>query len=236
MSCLSHFKYFNAVAFGLMVAGCGCLSTLRADPSLGLVIGFQFLFGIGGGVLFPGRLVAVQAAQRELPGGERGEEDRSDVRMATSMVSFMTSLGQAFGIAMGSTALQSAWDSFVGDAVSMGVLNVGNETFIVPGTQAAKSAEIIAQFPSIIASQYRTIAALSIARVWYVCTGLAAVGFVAAAASRNLSLVHKEEESDKKEENTTVAVMLDQLAERSLGETGVRKLETTASPGAGCRQ
>lgn len=194
MSHISHFKYFNTTAFLLMVAGCGCLSTLGADPNLGPIIGFQFLFSVGGGILFPGRLVAVQAAQRELPGGQRGEEDRSDVRMATSLVSFMTSLGQAFGIAMGSTSLQSAWDSLVSDAASAGLLvGVGGETFLVPGRQAAKSADIIAQLPPLIASQYRTIAARSIARVWYVCTGLAVLGLIAASASRNLSLQRKHE-------------------------------------------
>ncbi|KAK0631371.1 major facilitator superfamily domain-containing protein [Immersiella caudata] len=197
MSRLSHFKYFNTAAFALMVAGCGCLSTLRADPTTGQIIGFQFLFSIGGGLLFPGRLVAVQVAQRELPGGQEGEEDRSDVRMATSLVSFMTSLGQAFGIAMGSTALQSAWDSLLSDAVLRGELDV-DESFIVPGSQAAKSAEIIAKFPPTAAALYRTIAAQSIARVWYACTALAAVGFLAAAASRNLSLQHKTEEEHEK--------------------------------------
>ncbi|KAK4446374.1 major facilitator superfamily domain-containing protein [Podospora aff. communis PSN243] len=196
MSRLSHFKYFNTAAFGLMVAGCACLSTLRADPSMGQIIGFQFLFNIGGGILFPGRLVAVQAAQRELPGGEDGEEDRSDVRLATSLVSFMTSLGQGFGIAMGSTALQSAWDNYLGDAISRGELGVG-EAFVVPGSQAAKSADIISDFPPLIAAMYRQIAALSIARVWYACTALAVVGLFAAMASRNLSLQHKTEEKQK---------------------------------------
>ena len=195
MSRLSHFKYFNAVAFALMVAGCGCLSTLGADPSLGPIIGFQFLFSIGGGILFPGRLVAVQAAQRELPGGKRGEEDRSDVRMATSLVSFMTSLGQAFGIAMGSTSLQSAWDALVNDAAHAGLLaGPDGEVFLVPGQQAAKSADVVALLPPLVAAQYRDIAARSIARVWYVCTGLAVLGFVVAAASRNLSLQSKHEE------------------------------------------
>jgi predicted MFS family arabinose efflux permease len=41
-------------------------------------------------MLSPGRLMAVQASQRE------------DVRMATALVSFGTSLGQAFGVALGS--------------------------------------------------------------------------------------------------------------------------------------
>ncbi|KAB5550777.1 major facilitator superfamily domain-containing protein [Coniochaeta sp. 2T2.1] len=161
MSRLGHFKYCNALAFALMAAGCGALSTLRADPSELLSWGCSYW------------------------------EDRSDVRMATSLVSFMTSLGQAFGIAMGSTALQNAWGSLIrliSKAAAAGALSDNGRMFIIPASQASISANVIAKLPPSIAAQYCTIAALSIARVWYICAGLATLGFVAAVTSKNLKL------------------------------------------------
>ncbi|KAB5576151.1 major facilitator superfamily domain-containing protein [Coniochaeta sp. 2T2.1] len=196
MSRLGHFKYFNALAFALMAAGCGALSALRADPSDAVIMGMQLLFSLGGGILFPGRLVAVRAAQRGLPEGQG--EDRSDVRMATSLVSFMTSLGQAFGIAMGSTALQNAWGALVRKVAAAGALSDKGRTFIIPASQASTTANAIVKLPPSVAAQYRTIAALIMARVWYICTGLAPLGSVAAVASRNLKLYEKEAPVEKR--------------------------------------
>lgn len=184
ISRLSHFKYFNLAGFILLTGGSIGLSTLRANPTTGEIIGYQLLIGIGGGMLFPGRIVAVQAAQERMANG-----DEAEVRMATSLVSFATSLGQAIGIAMGSTALQNAWDTLVSKALTRGQLD---SQHIIVGSQAAKATEIISEMPPSIRQVYQDIAALSVARVWYVCIGLGGLGIVAAFLSRNLSLDDEE--------------------------------------------
>lgn len=180
MSRLSHFKYFNVAAFILMAGGCIGLSTLRAKPTTGQIVAYQFFISIGGGILFPGRIVSVQAAQRRM-----ANDDEVEVRLATSLVSFATSLGQAFGIAMGSTALQNAWDPMVRQALATGKID---GTHLILGSQAAKATEIISKLPPAMKEAYQDIAARSVARVWYICIGLCGLGIVAAVCSRNLTL------------------------------------------------
>jgi hypothetical protein len=115
-------------------------------------------------------------------------------------VSFVTSLGQAFGIAMGSTALQNAWDPLVERALADGLLGPANgTTYFLPGSRAAKSADLILEFPPAVAKVYREIAAESIARVWYVCVGLAGLGVLAALGSRNLNLDNKTTDGEETE-------------------------------------
>jgi len=174
MTRLARFKHLNALAFLFFIGGLSGLATLRVHPSRAQQIGYQLLFSVGGGMLFPGRLMAVQASQRE-----------EDVRMATALVSFGTSLGQAFGVAMGSTTFQNVWDILVKRDVRNGKIP---KNLMLEGDQAARSAEIIAKFPEAVREVYRNIVAVSIARVWIVCAVLAGVGFVAALISRNLSL------------------------------------------------
>ncbi len=201
MTRLAHFKYFNVVAFLLLAGGLAGLSTLRTDPPTGQIVGYQILFSIGGGMIFPGLVVAVQAAlvqlSREGDDGLRVLE--ADQRISTSLISCTESLGQALGVAIGSATLQNAWDALVADNLAAGRLVGGNSTtpIILTREQAARAAEIILDFPPTIAHVYRDIAAQSIARVWLVCLGFAVVGILAALGSRNLSLddsVHSEDE------------------------------------------
>ncbi|KAJ2965320.1 hypothetical protein NQ176_g10672 [Zarea fungicola] len=157
MSRLSHFKYFNVAGFILMAGGCIGLSTLRAKPTTGQIVAYQFFISIGGGILFPGRIVSVQAAQRRM-----ANDDEVEVRLATSLVSFATSLGQAFGIAMGSTALQNAWDPMVRKALAAGKIDGQH---VILGSQAAKATEIISKLPPAMKEAYQDIAARSVARI-----------------------------------------------------------------------
>jgi hypothetical protein len=62
------------------------------------------------------------------------------------------------------------------------------KNLILEGDEATRSAEIIAKFPEAIREIYLNIVALNIAWVWIVCAVLAAVGFLPAIISRNLSL------------------------------------------------
>jgi hypothetical protein len=181
MTKVKRFKYFNVFAFALFIVGLAGLSTLRAHPSRGQQIGYQILYSIGGGILFPGRLTAVQVSQKE-----------QDVRMATALVSFGTSLGQAFGVAIGSTTFQNVWNILVERDVANGVIP---QNMAVKADQAARAVEIIVHFPKVMREIYIEIAAVSIARVWIVSAVLAGVGFLAAVISRNLCLSKGREEN-----------------------------------------
>lgn len=84
------------------------------------------------------------------------------------------------------------------------------KNLILEGDEAARSAEIIAKSPEAIREIYINIAALSIARVWIVCAVLAAVRFLLAIISRNLSLDKGLEiEYEKVRSDTSTTTSLD---------------------------
>jgi len=99
----ARFKRFQKLlcfAWVLVVIGLALVSTLRVDSSLSAAYGFQIIAALGGGIILPGRLLAVQSSQND-----------DDVAMATTLVTFMLSLGQAFGVGVGGSVFQNRWES-----------------------------------------------------------------------------------------------------------------------------
>jgi hypothetical protein len=174
MSVTSHFKYANVLGWILITAGMASLSTLKIYSLPAAQYGYQVLYGIGGGILFPGRLYAVQASQED-----------NDVGIATTMVSFMTSLGEAFGVSIGGTIFQNRWGQLVEEALDSGIID--KDTFI-GAADSERAAEIMADFPQQIILLYRGIAASSTDTIWLVLACLASIGVLIAFLSDDLSL------------------------------------------------
>jgi hypothetical protein len=174
MSLTSHFKYANVLGWVLMIAGMACLSTLTIHSPQAAQYGYQVLYGVGGGILFPGRLYAVQASQED-----------NDVGIATTMVSFMTSLGEAFGVSIGGTIFQNRWGELVSQAITKGDVSAD---MMISAADAERAAEIIALFPENVILVYRGIAATSTDSIWLVLACFSGVGVLVALSSRDLSL------------------------------------------------
>ena len=107
-----RFKPFNVAAWIILPIGLGLFSTLNQNSSRTAQAGYQSLTAVGGGIVFAGRLLAVQAPQK------RSE----DIPMATTLVSLFKSLGQTFGLAIGGNIFENSWTGEVKRQVASGNL------------------------------------------------------------------------------------------------------------------
>lgn len=169
-----RFMPFNLVACIILPIGLGLFSTLDAKSTQGEQYGYQSLTAIGGGIIFSGRLLAVQAPQR------RAE----DIPMATTLVSLFTSLGQSFGLGIGGTIFQNAWNAELDKQVALGRLR-GTE--IISARDAENAALLIRRLPEEARSAYAIIVSQSLRVLWITLAALAASACLATVFQRNLS-------------------------------------------------
>lgn len=187
-----HFKYIIVVGWALLAIGMGTnvrtmplanfakdfvfvkqnrelfsnplQITMHPDSSKAVLYGPRVLVSLGGGLLFPTPIFAVQARQRG-----------DDIGIATSVQVLMRSMGTAFGVGLGGVIFQNQWTKNVNVAVKAGRIPLD----LVVGSNVAETAfPIIRQFPDHVQSIYRNIYADSLATMWYVMMGLSVVGFI----------------------------------------------------------
>jgi len=150
------------------------MTQLHVNSNKAMKYGFQVIYALGGGVLFPGRLCAVQASQQD-----------SDVPMATALISFCTSLGQAFGVGIGGVIFQNHWTAQLASAMQSHSFSP-NE--IITYREAEQTSQLIKNFPVEIQEIYRAIMANVIDTLFIVLATLSGVAFLVSLTSRNLSM------------------------------------------------
>jgi hypothetical protein len=189
MAVTKRFQPFNLVAWILMTAGVGAFATLTRSSPSAAAYGFQALLAIGGGIIFPGRIFAAQAPQTE----------DDDVPIATTMVSFFTSLGQAFGLGIGGTIFQNRWTEMVHQQILAGTIP---EKYVIPARDVESLALELASFPMDVQIAYQTVVSGSLRVLWITLAALSATAFLATLAQRNLSLSRPQQrqESDSDHE------------------------------------
>lgn len=160
--------------------------------------GFQVLYGIGGGILFPGRLCAMQASQLD-----------TDAPMATVLNSLATSLGQAFGVGIGATILQNVWGTKVAQSSAAGLIPA---QYILSKFQAEQAGSLISMFPDAVQDVYRLIMADVIDALFIALAGFSGLALVGSLFSRNLSL---DRESHSKHEFIEGADVREKVDEES---------------------
>ncbi|KAH7387011.1 major facilitator superfamily domain-containing protein [Phaeosphaeria sp. MPI-PUGE-AT-0046c] len=186
ISKLQKFRTVNSVSWLLVTVGFSLMTRLSiASPSRNM-FGFQVIYAIGAGVLFPGRMCAVQASEKD-----------EDVPMATAMVSFMGSLGSAFGVAIGGVVFQNEWARHVHKHVSTGKIL---SEYIISSDQAEHVGTLMDEFPSAVQTIYRVIMADTIDTLFTVLAAFSAAAFVVSLGSRNLSLSRETKSSQQFEE------------------------------------
>lgn len=178
MGAMRRFKWLNSGAWVLLAAAMALMSRWTPTTARPFQVLCQLLYGVGGGILFPGRLYAVQASQPP-----------QDVAIATTMVSFMTSLGETFGVCVGAAVLQNQWVSAVRSHVSAGAIPTDK---ILTSDDIARSAEKIAELPDSLQIIYRQIMSESIRAIWLVMLGFSLLGLVSSLFARNLALGKQE--------------------------------------------
>lgn len=137
---------------------------MHPDSSKAILYGPRVLVSVGGGLLFPTPIFAVQARQHG-----------DDVGIATSVQVFARSIGTAFGVGLGGVIFQNQWTKEVSAAVSAGHIP---RSLIVGSNVAETAYAVIRQFPKAVQYAYRSVYADSLATMWYVMMGLSAVGFL----------------------------------------------------------
>jgi hypothetical protein len=169
-----RFRTLNVIAWGFVVTGSALLTMLTSSSNKGEQFGFQIIFGIGGGIVFMGRICAMQASQKD-----------ADVPMGTALISFFSSLGQAFGVAIGGIVFQNVWDSRVRIAVTQGLLPA---QYIISSVKAKHAASIIMHFPVQIQEIYRNISANTTDSLFEVIATFSGVAMLGSLFSKNLTM------------------------------------------------
>ena len=105
--------------------------------------------------------------------------------MATAMVSFIGSLGEAFGVGIGGVVFQNQWSSHVHEQLSAG--NIPAQ-YYVSYHQAEHVASLIQGFPGPVQTLYRVIMADVIDSLFIVLAALSGAALLVSLGSRNLSL------------------------------------------------
>lgn len=144
---------------------------MHPDSSKAVLYAPRVLTSIGGGLLFPTPLFAVQARQ-----------DGNDIGIATSVQVFARSLGTAFGVGLGGVIFQNQWTKEVNSAIRAGKIP---EQLIVKSNVAEIAYQMIKKFPTAVQGEYEWIYARSLATMWYVMMGLSLAGFAVSLIARN---------------------------------------------------
>ena len=104
--------------------------------------------------------------------------------MTTALVSFITSLGEAFGVGIG-FIFQSEWEHIVAAAVSENRLS---KQYILSSNDAGQSAALIAAVPLEVQTVYRQIVAQVIDKLFIVLGSLSGLAFLVSLIDENVSL------------------------------------------------
>lgn len=147
---------------------------MHPDSSPGVLYGPRVIASIGAGFLFPVPQLAAQVTQRG-----------DDVGVATSLIVFFRSLGQAFGVAVGGVIFQNQWDVEVARRIADGSIPLG---YRVGSEEAEVAYGVIKAFPEVVQESYRWVYSDSLRTVWIVMTAISAVGFLASLVARDESL------------------------------------------------
>jgi hypothetical protein len=109
----------------------------------------------------------------------------TNVPQATAMVSFIISLGEAFGVGIGGVVFQNEWSRHVQQAISFKTIA---PEFFLSYKEAEQAASLMKLFPASIQTLYGVIMANVIDTLFIVLTAFSGAAFLASLASRDLSM------------------------------------------------
>jgi hypothetical protein len=139
--------------------------------------------------LFPGRMCAVQASQTDNNVPMVSPNSPKSIPLtnsqATAMMSFMISLGEAFGVGIGGVVFQNEWKKHIHASLSTGSIS---PEYTLSYRQAEQAAELIKPFPEAVQVLYRLIMADVIDTLFIVLAAFSGLAFLASLGSRNLSM------------------------------------------------
>ncbi|KAI1802439.1 MFS general substrate transporter [Daldinia bambusicola] len=114
----------------LMTLGTGLYINFRSDTSLGEIIGFQIINGIGTALLFQAPMIAIQ-----------NTVSQADTASATSALGFIRNLATSLSIVVGGVVFQNSMNNRQSSLVTAGL--DGHILEALSGNQAAANVEIV---------------------------------------------------------------------------------------------
>jgi len=184
-------RYQELIWAGLCLCtlGTGLYINIDANSSLGMVLGFEVVAGIGAGLLFEPPMIALQAAVRQ-----------DDVATATATFGFVRNLATSMSIVIGGVVIQNSMAMRKGQLMSAGLSSSLLQDFT--GGDAAANVEIIKTIAD--AGQRQAVKeafSFSLRNMWILMTAVAGVGLVVSVfiARAHLSKEHVETKTGIKE-------------------------------------
>ena len=177
----------------LLAIGTGLYIKIDADSSLGMVLGFEAVAGIGAGLLFEPPMIALQAAVKQ-----------DDVATATATFGFVRNLATSMSIVIGGVVIQNSM-AMRKSALMLAGLSPSLLTDFTGG-DAAANVEIIKTIPD--AGQRAAVTeafAYSLRNMWILMTAVAAAGLLVSVfvARTHLSSEHVETKTGIQEKGET---------------------------------
>jgi hypothetical protein len=175
-------KYRIYVLLGalLLVGGLVGFTQINENTPRVAQIFLQIPLAIGAGMIFPARLLATQATQR----------DQATMAKAAATMTFIFNLGQCFGLPLGAVIYETEWDRLVRLDEKAGAIP---PQLVITSHNAEGSAELIRTLPKAVADEYRHIMADSISKIWIALTVLGGLIFILGMIMKEVSLDTKRE-------------------------------------------
>ena len=168
----------------LLTIGTGLYIKFNATSSIGNIIGFQILTGLGSGCLFEPPLIALQAMVKQ-----------EDTATATSTMGFLRGLSVALSVVVGGVAFQNSMESRSSVLRNAGLPS--NITGELNGANAAANVGLVHLLADRPAQQLvvREAFAWSIRNMWIMYTCVSFVGVVASFFVKKQYLVQEHTET-----------------------------------------
>jgi hypothetical protein len=177
-------RYIELLWAGIVLLTIGTGSYIHLSPgsSLGEIVGFELIAGIGAGLLFSPPLVALQAMVSQ-----------ARTATATATLGFVRNLATVLAVVIGGVLFQSGMDHQLPALREAGL--PANITALLSGDNAMANAKIVAD----ISDQTQQFAvkqafAWSLRNLWIMCACMSGVGILASGfiARKALSKEHQE--------------------------------------------
>lgn len=176
-----------------MTIGTGLYIHFGVSSSVGMILGFQIIAGLGLGLLFEAPLLAVQATVAQ-----------DDVATATSTFGFVRNLATSMSVVIGGVIFQNSMSLRIPPLVKPPINLPSDVAQLFAGGAAAANVESVNLITDTIQKQaVRKVFAWSMRNLWIFYTALAALSIVASVfiERQHLSKVHVETKTGIKEKN-----------------------------------
>jgi len=205
---LGRYKPILVTSFAFIVVGFGLFSLLDENSSTGVWVGFQVLESFGAGLSLAALLPALLAPLTD-----------KDTALATGTWAFMRSFGIVLGVAIAGTVYTNRAAQLAGSGAISSNAAVAAD-FAAGKAYEYASTQLLDSLSAQTHAQVVAVQSSALQRSWQVAIGFGAVGFIAAAAMKQIPL-RKELETDYGITEKVKGKAADEEARGTIGKEGL---------------